>query len=132
MRFKDDPKSWGEKLLPKWRGVEWTRSRWLLLAFALSLFADSFLVPLSRDVDPGRAGDGMLFLILGFRAASRSELPLSVVVAGGCLTALALALNHGMRETPRFLWAIVGIFLIAFVMFGGRRRRDKPAEAEKP
>lgn len=55
----------------------------LLLAFAVSLFADSFIVPLSRDVDPGRAGDGMLFLILGFRAASKSELPLSVVVAGG-------------------------------------------------
>ena len=95
------------------------------------MFVDSFLVPLSRDVDPGRAGDGMLFLILGFRAASRSELPLSVVVAGGCLTALAIALNHGLLETPRFLWTTVGICLIAFVMFWGRRRRERPGEPEK-
>ena len=129
MRFRDQ-ESWGEKFLPKWKGVEWTRQRWLLLAFALSLFVDSFLVPFSRDLDPGRAGDGMLFLILGFRAASRSELPLSVVVAGGCLAALALALNHGLPETPRLLWAIVGIFLIAFVMFWGRGKADKSPSGE--
>jgi LPXTG-motif cell wall-anchored protein len=129
MTFKD-PQSWREKLLPRWRGVEWTPRRWLLLAFGLAAFVDSFLVPIPRDVDPGRAGDGMLFLILGFRAASRSKLPLSVVVAGGCLTALAIALNHGVRETPRFLWAILGILLIAFVMFWGRRRKENHAESE--
>lgn len=120
----------GEKFLARWKGVAWTPRRWLLLAFGLSAFVDSFLVPLSRDVDPGRAGDGILFLILGFRAASRSELPVSVVVAGGCLTALALALNHGLRE-PRFLWAIIAIFLIAFLMFWGRGRKEKSRETEK-
>ncbi len=129
MTFKNS-ESWGEKFLPKWKGVEWTPRRWLLLAFGLAAFVDSFLVPLSRDVDPGRTGDGMLFLILGFRAASTSELPRSVVVAGGCLAALAIALNHGLRETPRFLWAIIGIFLIAFVMFWGRRRKERHAESE--
>lgn len=127
-----DPESWGEKFLPRWKGVEWTPRRWLLLAFGLAAFVDSFLVPVSRDVDPGRAGDGMLFLILGFRAASRSGLPLSVVFAGGGLAALALALNHGLLETPRFLWAIVGIFLIAFVLFWGRRPKENPMESEKP
>jgi hypothetical protein len=130
MRF-NDRKSWGERFLPKWKGVEWTPRRWLLFAFALSLFVDSLFVPLSLDVDPGRAGDEMLFLILGFRAASRSELPLPVVVAGGCLTALALALNQGQLKTPSFLWAVVAIFLIAFVMFWGRRRTEKPGEAAK-
>jgi hypothetical protein len=129
MIFKD-PESWGEKFLPKWKGVEWTRRRWLLLAFALSLFVDSFLVPFSRDVDPGRSGDGMLFLILGFRAASRSELPTSVVVAGGCLTVLVLALNHGLQRTPSFLWVPIAIFLLVFVMFWGRRRADKSSPGE--
>jgi hypothetical protein len=131
MRF-NDRESWGERFLPKWKGVEWTSRRWIVLASGLSLFVDSFVVPLSRDVDPGRAGDGMLFLILGFRAASKSELPLPVVVASVCLTALALALNHGLPETPRFLWATVGIFLIAFVMFWGRRRKEMPRESGKP
>jgi len=129
MRFKD-PEGWAERLLPKWRSVEWTGRRWLLLAFALSLFVDSFLVPLSRDVDPGRAGDGMLFLILGFRAASRSELPLSVVFAGGCLTALALALNHGLLKTPGFVWTVVALFLLAFVMFWGRWKKKRSGLSE--
>jgi hypothetical protein len=121
----NDKVSWGEKLLPKWKGVEWTRGRLLLLTFALSLFVDSFLVPFSRDVDPGRAGDGMLFLILGFRAASRSELPLSVIIAGGCLTALTLFLNHVVQKAPSFVWAPIAILLLAFVMFWGRGKRGK-------
>jgi len=129
MRF-NDKQSWAEKLLPKWRGVEWTRRRLVLLTFAFSLFVDSFLVPLSRDVDPGRAGDGMLFLILGFRAASTSELPLSVVVAGGCLTALTLVLNHVVQKAPSFVWAPIAILLIAFVMFWGRRKKDKATSGE--
>lgn len=129
MRFKD-PEGWGEKFLPRWRGVKWTRRRLFLLAFAFSLFVDSFLVPFSRDVDPGRAGDGMLFLILGFRAASTSELPLSVVIAGGCLTALTLVLNHVVQKAPSFVWAPVAIFLLAFVMFWGRRKKDKSTSGE--
>jgi hypothetical protein len=129
MRFNDRA-NWGEKLLPKWKGVEWTRRRLFLLALALALFVDSFLVPFSRDVDPGRAGDGMLFLILGFRAASTSELPLSVVLAGGCLTALTLFLNHVVQKAPSFVWAPIAILLLVFVMFWGRGKRGKSNSGE--
>lgn len=125
------PAHWGETLLPKWRGIQWTWGRGLLLAFAISLFVDSFLVPLSRDVDPGRAGDGVLFLILGFRAASRSDLPPSVVLAGGCLAALTLALNHGLLNSPSWIWTPIAIFLIVVVMFWGRGRR-KHTEPTSP
>lgn len=111
-----------ETLLPKWKGVQWTWERWLVLAFAISMFADSFLVPFSHNADPGRAGDGLLFLILSFRAASRNELPLSVVVAAGCLAALTLALNHGLLKSPSLVWTPIAIVLLVFVMFWGRRK----------
>jgi hypothetical protein len=121
MKLKD-PETWGEFFLPKWKGVKWTWKRWLLLAFAISMFVDSFIVPFSRDIDPGRSGDGMLFLILGFRAASSSELPLSVVVAGGCLILLTLALNHGQLRSPSLIWTPIAVALLVFVVFWGRRK----------
>jgi hypothetical protein len=122
MKLKN-PESWGETFLPKMIAVPWTWKRWLLFAFAMSMFVDSFLVPFSRDVDPGRSGDGMLFLILGFRAASRSELPLSVVISGGCLAALTLALNHGFLKSPISYWTLGAIvILLLVVMFWGRRK----------
>jgi multisubunit Na+/H+ antiporter MnhE subunit len=86
---------------------------------------DSFFVPISRDVDPGRASEGILFLILGFRAVSRSELPLSVLVAGGCLSALVAALNHRLIVSPSLVWTPVAIVLLVFVMFWGLRKRSE-------
>jgi hypothetical protein len=62
-----------------------------------------FGFPISRDVDPGRAGEGVLFLILGFRAVSRSELPISVVMAGTCLAAISASLNHGLLRSPSLI-----------------------------
>jgi hypothetical protein len=103
----------------------------VLLVVALSSFVDSFFVPISRNVDPGRSSEGILFLILGFRAASRSEPPLSVLVAGVCLAALVAALNHGLLASPSWLWTPIGIFLVAFVLLWGRRWRDKPTSGEK-
>jgi hypothetical protein len=118
----NDSESWGETFLPKWKGMQWTWKRWLLLAFAMSVFVDSFIVPFSRDIDPGRSGDGILFLILGFRAVSGSELPLSVVVAGGCLVALTLDLNHGQLKPPSLIGVPIAHVLAVLVMFWGRRK----------
>src|SRR5712692_6265423 len=94
-------------LRPSWSTTRWTWSRISLLVFAVFSLVDSLFVPMSRDVDPGRASEGILFLILTFRAASRMELPVSVPVAGGCLAALvagrvARAENWETGGCPRF------------------------------
>ena len=111
--------------LPSWQVVQWTWKRIALFVVAFLSFVDSFFVPVSRNVDPGRSSEGILFLILGFRAASRSEPPLSVLVAGCCLAALVAALNHRLLASPSWLWTPIGFLLLAFVMFWGRRRTDK-------
>ena len=119
------PAQWQKMLLPSWPPTEWTWRRVSLLAMAMFSLVDSFFVPISRDVDPGRASEGILFLILGFRAVSRSELPLSVLVAGGCLSALVAALNHRLIVSPSLVWTPVAIVLLVFVMFWGLRKRSE-------
>jgi len=94
------------------------------MGFALLLFADSFLVPFSRNVDPGRSGDGMLFLILGFRAASKNELPSAVVIGGGCLAMLTMALNHEVLRSPSVIWTPIAVALLLFVLLWGRKRSN--------
>jgi hypothetical protein len=118
------PENWGEFFLPKWKGVKWTWKRWLFFAFAICAFVDQFFVPFYRGPDPGGSGDGMLFLILGFRVVSRSELPPSVVVAGGCLVGITLALNHGQLKSARLFLLPIVVALLVFVMFWGRRKAE--------
>lgn len=119
MRVKD-PETWATFFLPKFRQARWTWRRWLLLAFAISMFVDSFLVPFYGSVDPGGSGAGMLFLILGFRASSRRSIPTSVVVAGGGAAALTWALNQGLLKSPSMVWTPTLILLVLFVVFWGR------------
>ena len=106
------PETWREAFLPKWKRLQWTRQKWFMLFFAACVFVDSFFVPFSQGVDPGGAGDGMLFLILVFRTASPGELPFHVVVIGGFLTAVTLALNHHLLRSPSLLWTSVAILLL--------------------
>ncbi len=119
------PGQWQKILLPSWPPTEWTWRRAALLAIAVFSLIDSFFIPISRDVDPGRASEGILFLILGFRAVSRSELPLSIVVAGGCVSALVAALNHSLIRSPSLVWTPLAIILLLFVLLGGRRKRGE-------
>lgn len=128
MKFSD-PTTWGNTFLPKPKYPRMTWNRWLMLVFAAALFVDQFFVPFHGKVDPGGAGDGMLFLIVAFRAVSKSSLPLSVVFAGGLLAALALTMNHGLFASPSWAWTPVGIFLILVVMFWHRRQLE---QAEAP
>jgi hypothetical protein len=123
MKLKD-PTTWGGAFLPKPNRVEWTLRRWLLLAFAIAMLVDSFIVPFYGPVDPGGSGAGMLFLILGFRASSKRKLPASVVVAGGCAAALTWALNHRFLKSPSAVWTSLDFALVLFVVFWGRGRRD--------
>jgi hypothetical protein len=111
---------WGEFFLPKLKGLEWTWRRWLLVAFSVLAFIDSVTVPLSQWAD--RRGEGMVFLILGFRAASRGQLPLSVVIAGGCLTVLSAASSHGLLKSRSVVWTPTMIILMVMVVFWGRRK----------
>jgi hypothetical protein len=115
-----------ENALPSWREVRWTWKRIVLLIIAILSLIDSLFVPMSRNVDPGRSAEGILFLILTFRAASRAaEPPTTVLVCGGCLAALVAALNHRLLISPSWLWTPLALILLAVVMFWGRRRTDK-------
>jgi hypothetical protein len=119
-----------EKALRSQWGGPWTWRKILFLIIAVLSLVDSLFIPMSRDVDPGRSSEGILFLILGFRAVSGTELPASVLVAGGCLAALVAALNHRLLTSPSWLWTPIGFLLLAFVMFWGRRRADKSSPGE--
>lgn len=107
---------WQKTLLPRWLATRWRWGKISLLGIAVFSLADSIFVPISREVDPGRSSEGILFLILTFRAASRTELPVSVLVAGGCLAALVAALNHRLIQSPSVLWTPLTILLLVFVM----------------
>jgi hypothetical protein len=96
-----------------------------LLCVAVFSAIDSLFVPFARDLDPGRSGESVLFLIIGFRAVSRSELPTSVVAMGTCLAALVSAMNHGLLKSPSLLWTIIAFGLLAMVMFWGRRKPEQ-------
>ena len=76
---------------------------------------------MERGVEPGGAGDGLLFLILGFRAIARNKLPLSVVIAGGCSVAVSLGFNHSCLRSHDFIWTVIWFLLLAFVTFWSRR-----------
>ena len=108
-------------LLPRWRGVTWTWRRILLLGIGVFCLVDSLFIPVSANVDPGRSSEGILFLILVFRAASKSELPTFVLVSGACLATLVASLNHRLLASSFFL-DIAAILLLAIVMFWGRQK----------
>lgn len=126
MRAKDTSRS-GGFFLPRWKGVQWTWKRWLLLGLATLPFIDQFLMPVSRW-DQSR-GEGVLFLILGFRAAARSEPPPAVLIAGGCLVALGVATGHGFIREVSPVWTPIEFALLLFIFLSwrrGTRRRREP------
>jgi hypothetical protein len=119
------PTTWRGMLLPKPNRVKWTWKRYLLLAFSIALLLDSFFVPFHGNVDPGGAGEGMLAILLGARAASICELPLSVVISAAAVVALAFASDHRLLKSPSMIWTPLGIFLVLVVLFRGRGKRDQ-------
>ena len=125
MKLKS-PEHWGDFFLPRWRGVHWTSKRWLLLAIAVSVFADSFIAGGYAD----KRGEGMLFLILGFRAVARAEPPLSVLVAGGCLVTISAATSHGFVGEVSLVWTLVEFGLLLFVFLTWRwGSKDAPPDS---
>ena len=94
----------------------------LLLCVALFLLVDSFLVPDSQNLDPGRSGERVLFLIIVFRAVSRSALPTFVVVIGTFLAALVSCMNHDVLNSHSLVWMVL---LLAIVMLWKRDGRTQ-------
>jgi hypothetical protein len=122
------PQDLKDFLLPKREKIQWTWQRVFLLAIAILVFVDSLIVPYSPGLDPGRSGAGLLFLILAFRAESRSKLPTAVVVMGTLLAALISCMNHGLVRSPSLVWTPLGILLLLLVVFWGRGKRE-PAKS---
>ena len=122
---------WRDFFLPKREKIQWTWQRVSLLVIAILVFVDSLIVPYSPRLDPGRSGAGLLFLILVFRAESRSKLPTAVVVIGTLLALLVSCMNHGLLRSPRLVWTPLGILLLLLVMIWGRGKRE-PAASARP
>ena len=118
---------WKDVLLPKQKKKQWTWQMLFLFCVAVFAFIDSFFVPFSQDLDPGRSGEGMLFLILGFRAAARRELPTPVMIMGTLLAGLTSAMNHGLLKSPHWIWTSLMFSLLAVVVLWGRRLKDAEA-----
>src|SRR5277367_5771075 len=118
---------WKDVLLPKQKKKQWTWQMIFLFCVAGLVFIDSFFVPFSQNLDPGRSGEGMLFLILGFRAASRRELPTPVMIMGTLLAGLTSAMNHGLLKSPSWIWTPIMFLLLAVVLLWGRRLKDVDA-----
>jgi hypothetical protein len=93
----------------------------VLLCLALFLLVDSFLVPHSRDLDPGRSGERVLFLLIVLRAVSKSAVPTFVVVIGTCLAVLVSCMNHDVLNSRSLVWTVV--LLLAIVMLWVRGDR---------
>lgn len=124
MKFKDHV-SWAGVFLPKPRYPRMTWKRWLLLTFAMSIFVDQFFVRGYYN----KSDEGILVLILAFRAVSRSELPIFVLIAGAVAAALTSATSHGLLRASSIIWALAIGLLLLVVMFWHRR---KPDQIESP
>ena len=115
----NDQTHWGERFLPKWKGVQWTWKRCLLLALSVFPFADQFFVPLSRWDD--RRGEGMLFLILAFRAVARAEPTPSTLIASVGLIILGSATSHDLISEVSLVWTPVELGLLLFILLWWHR-----------
>src|SRR5579864_9141842 len=98
-----------------------------LLCVAVVVFIDSCFVPFNEHLDPGGSGEGALFLILGFRAASRRELPTPVMLIGTLLAGLTMGMNHGLLKSPGWVWTPIACLLLLVVLFWGRRLKEVDA-----
>lgn len=119
MKFKD-PASWGKTFIPKPKYPRMTWKRWLLLAFAIALFVDQFFVHGAYD----KSDDGIVFLILAFRAVSRSELPIFVLITGTAAAVLTSAVGHHFLRDTGLLWTVAIGVLLLVTMFWHRCTRD--------
>jgi hypothetical protein len=116
--------------LPKFRHVRWTWRRWALLCVAVVPFADQFFLPTSRWDDS--SSQGILFLILAFRAVAEAEPPPFVVVAGACMASLMTAISHGIVHEVSPIWTPLGLALIVFLLLTWRRgRKDAPPDSTR-
>lgn len=116
-----NPEARGSAFLPKFRRVHWTWKRWLLIAFSIVPFIDQSFIPLARW--DNHSAEGMLFLILGFRAAAAAEPPLYVIVAAVGLVSLVAAISHGILPEVSPIWTPVGFALLFFIALTWRKGR---------
>lgn len=118
------------RCLPSFRRIRWTWRRWLLLGLAIVPFVDQFLIPISLWDD--RRGEGMLFLILTFRAMASAEPPLAVAAACACLVALSAAMGHGVVREVSPVWTPIAFGLLIFIVLTWRKgRKGAPPDAKR-
>ena len=69
------------------------------VVIALLSAVDVFFADFSHD--PGPRGYAALFLIIGFRALSKQDPPILVLVSSAVLVGLVVLLNHSTISCPR-------------------------------
>ena len=99
--------------------MKFTWPRATLLAASVFSLIDSQIIP--RNADPGAHGDVMLFFVLGYRAVSKQEPPLTVVTLGALLTIFIAAVNRAALGCKDFLCISLVILVLLFVLLWGRR-----------
>jgi len=105
-------------LLPTLRRVRWTWRRWVVLGLAVLPLIDQFFVPVSLwDL---RRGEGVLFLVLIFRAMAPAQPPMAVLVACACLVAVSGAMGHGIVREVSPVWMPIALVLLLFLLFSWR------------
>jgi len=84
------------------------------------------------DRDPGPRGISALFLVIGFRALSKTDPPIPVVAASALLTALVLFLNHSKVSCPRYICLTMVAAMLLTILFWGRigRTNRRPEATE--
>ena len=92
-----------------------------MLAVASLAASDVLFADFGRD--PGPRGIAALFLVIGFRALSKTDPPIPVVAASALLTALVLFLNHSKVSCPRYICLSVAAAMLLTILFWGRSGR---------
>lgn len=122
--------AWRAFLLPKFRRVRWTWGRWLLLGLAMLALADELLMPISR-LDAGQS-EGLLALIVVFRAMAPADPPVAVSVVGACLVGLLAAMARGFIKEASPVWTPIVLALLLFLLFTWRwGRKDAPPDSTR-
>ena len=98
--------------------MKFTWPRAILLAVSVFSLIDSQIIP--RNADPGAHGDVMLFFVLGYRAVSKREPPMTVVTLGAVLTIFIAAVNRGVFGCKHVLCILLVVLVLLLILFWGR------------
>jgi hypothetical protein len=123
--MKSRREKWKQIFLPETSPTQWTWQMIFLVCVSVLVLVDTFFVSDSPHLDPGVEGEGMLFLILGFRAASRRGLSTPIMLLGTGLAIYTSCLNHRLLVIrPNSLSVLTELALLFILILCGYTRKS--------